>query len=158
MRQILISLVLTSLLHTAAAAQSRTDAKALNPCGLLTAELVKKVGEASKKSADGATPKELKMGATGVACEWGEIMLQVDPLTRAQLEQLGKKGDKAWESVSGVGDDAWFHNVSDVVGELFVRVGPRTFAVLLNIPSGSTAAAFKPTFITVANAVVPKLR
>jgi hypothetical protein len=157
MRQILISLVLTSLLHTAAAAQTRTDAKALKPCALLTPELVKKVGEASKKSADAGTPKELKIG-TGVACQWGEIMLQVDPLTRAQLEQLGKKGDKTWESVSGVGDDAYFHNISDMIGELFVRVGSRTFGVLMDIPSGSTATAFKPTFITVANAVVPKLR
>jgi hypothetical protein len=158
MRQILISLVLTSLLHTAAAAQTRADAKALKPCALLTPELVRKVGEASKKSADGATPKEVKLGPTAVGCEWGEIMLQVDPLTRAQLEQLGKKGDKTWEPVPGVGDDAWFHNVSDMIGELFVRVGPRTFGVLLNIPVGSTATAFKPTFITVANAVVPKLR
>jgi hypothetical protein len=158
MRHIVIPLVLTSLVHSAAAAQNRADAKALKPCGLLTPELVKQVGVASKKSADAATPKELKLGATGVACHWGEIMLQVDPLTRAQLEQLGKKGDKTWESVSGVGDDAYFHNISNVVGELFVRVGPRTFGVLIDIPAGSTATAFKPTFITVANAVVPKLR
>ena len=158
MRQILISLVLTSLFHTAAAAQSRADAKALKPCALLTMDLVKKVGEASKKSADGATPKELNMGATGVACQWGEIMLQVDGLTRVGWEQLGKRKDKTWESVSGVGDEAYFHNVSDIVGEMFVRVGSRTFGVLIDIPSGSTAAAFKPTFITVANAVVPKLR
>jgi len=157
MRQILISLVLTSLLHTAAAAQTRSDAKALKPCALLTPELVKEVGKASKKSADGATPTELKIGA-GVACQWGEIMLQVDPLTRVGWEQLGKKADKTWESVSGVGDEAYFHNISDMVGELFVRVGPRTFGVLIDIPSGSTAAAFKPTFITVAKAIVPKLR
>jgi hypothetical protein len=158
MRQILISVVLTSLLHTAASAQTRADAKALEPCALLTSELVRKVGEASKKSTDAATPREMKLGATGVACHWGEILLQVDPLTRAQLEQLGRKGDKTWESVSGVGDDAYFHNISDVMGELFVRVGPRTFGVLIDIPAGSTASAFKPTFITVANAVVPKLR
>ena len=157
MRQILISLVLTSLLHTAAAAQTRGDAKALKPCALLTQELVKKVGEASKKSADAATPEELKIGA-GVACQWGEILLQVDPLTRVGWEQLGKKADKTWESVSGVGDEAYFHNVRDMVGELFVRVGPRTFGVLIDIPVGSTATAFKPTFITVAKAVVPKLR
>ena len=62
------------------------------------------------------------------------------------------------ESVSGVGDAAWFHNVRDMIGELFVRVGPRTFGVLIDIPVGTTATAFKPTFITVANAVVPKLR
>ena len=157
MRQILISLVLTSLVHTAAAAQTRADAKALKPCALLTPELVKEVGKASKKNADAGTPTELKLGATGVACEWGEIILQVDRLTPAQLEEVGKK-DKTWESVSGVGDAAYFHNISDVVGELFVRVGPRMFGLLIDIPSGSTAAAFKPTFITVAKAIVPKLR
>ena len=156
MRRILSSLVLTSLLHTAAAAQTRADAKALKPCAFLTVELVNKVGEASK-SADAAKPEELKIGA-GVACQWGEIMLQVDPLTRVGWEQLGKKRDTTWESVSGVGDEAWFHNIKDMVGELFVRVGSRTFGVLIDIPSGSTAAAFKPTFITVANAVIPKLR
>ena len=158
MRQILISLVLASLLQTAAAAQGRADAKALKPCSLLTPELVRQVGVASRKSADAGAPQEMKLGATGVACDWGEIMLQVDPLTRAQLEQLGKSGDKSWESVPGVGDAAWFHNVRDMVGELFVRVGPRTFGVLIDIPAGSTATAFKPTFITVANAIVPKLR
>ena len=156
MRQILFSLVLTMLLPDAALAQSGAGAKA-KPCGLLTAELVKQVGVASKKRADVGAPKEMNIG-TGVACQWGEIMLQVDPLTRAQLEQLGKPGDKTWESVSGVGDAAWFHNVSNMIGELFVRVGPRTFGVLIDIPSGSTATEFKPTFITVAKAIVPKLR
>ena len=157
MRQILVPLALTTLLHNAALAQGGAGAKSLKPCALLTPELVKTVGVASKKSADGAAPKEMKIGA-GVACDWGEIMLQVDPITPAQLQQLGKPGDKSWESVPGVGDAAWFHNISNMMGELFVRVGPRTFGVLIDIPAGSTAAAFKPTFITVANAVVPKLR
>ena len=158
MRQILISLVLTSLLHSVAAAQNRADAKSLKPCGLLTPELVKQVGVASKKSTDATAPEEMKLGSSGVACHWGEIMLQVDPLTPAQLEQLGKKGDKDWASVTGLGDAAYYHNIRDMIGELFVRVGTRTFGVLIDIPSGTTASAFKPTFITVANAIVPKLR
>jgi hypothetical protein len=41
---------------------------------------------------------------------------------------------------------------------LFVRVGTRTFGILMTIPGGSTAAAFKPNFVMVANAIVPKLR
>ena len=158
MRQVIVSLVLTILLPNAALAQSGAGARSLKPCGLLTAELVRQVSLASRKSADVGAPEEIQLGATGTACQWGEIMLQVDPLTRAQLDQLGKPGDKTWESVSGVGDAAWFHNVRDMIGELFVRVGPRTFGVLIDIPVGTTATAFKPTFITVANAVVPKLR
>ena len=157
MRQILVPLVLTTLLHGAALAQGGANAKALKPCGLLTPELVRQVSAAAKKNVNAAAPKEMNLG-TGVACQWGEIMLQVDPITRAQLEQLAKPGDKSWESVSGVGDAAFFHNISNMMGELFVRVGPRTFGVLIDIPAGSTATAFKPTFITVANAIVPKLR
>jgi hypothetical protein len=155
MRQILVPLVLTLLLQNAALAQSGAGAKPIKPCGLLTAELVRKVSV--KKSAD-AAPREMKLGATGSACEWGAIMLQVDPVTPAQLEQLGRSDPKSWESVSGLGDAAWFHNVQNMIGELFVRVGPRTFGVLMDIPVGSTAAAFKPNFVTVANAIVPKLR
>lgn len=157
MGQILVSLVLTTLLHNAAPAQSGAGAKPIKPCALLTAELVKKVGVASKNNGDAADPTELKLGATGTACQWGEIMLQIDPMTPAQLEEV-RKADKTWESVPGLGDAAWFHNIRDMIGELFVRVGPRTFGVLMDIPAGSTAASFKPNFITVANAIVPKLR
>lgn len=154
MRHILVPLVLT-LLPNAALAQSGAGAKPPKPCAMLTAELVKKVSV--KKSAD-AAPKEMQLGASGSACEWGDITLQVNPLTPAQLEQLGKSDNKTWESVPGVGDAAYFHNVRDMIGELFVRVGPRTFGVLMEIPVGSTAIALKPNFITVANAIVPKLR
>ena len=158
MRQILIPLVVSTLLNSAALAQSGAGAKSLKPCALLTPELVKNVRVASKKSGEPAAPKEVSLGASGSACEWGDVMLQVNPITPAQLEQLGKSDAKSWESVPSVGDAAYFHNVSNMIGELFVRVGSRTFGVLIDIPVGSTAAAFKPTFITVANAIVPKLR
>ena len=158
MRQVLVPLVLTTLLHSAALAQSGTDGKAVKPCGLLTPELVRNVWVASKKSGNPAAPEEVSLGRSESACEWGDVMLQVNPLTPAQLEKLGKSGDKTWEPVAGVGDAAFFHNVRDMIGELFVRVGPRTFGVLIEIPPGSTATAFKPTFITVAKAIVPKLR
>ena len=158
MRQILVPLVLTLLLQNAAQAQSGAGAKAPKSCALLTPELVRDVRVASRKSGEPAAPKEVSLGASGSACEWGDVMLQINPLTPARLEQLGKSGDKTWESVTGLGDAAYFHNVSDMIGELFVRVGPRTFGVLMDIPVGSTASAFKPTFITLAKAIVPKLR
>ena len=158
MRQILVPLLLTALLRNAAPAQTGAGAKPVKSCELLTPELVRNVRVASKKSGDPAAPKEVSLGRSESACEWGDVMLQVDPLTPAQLEKLGKSGDKTWESVTGLGDAAYFHNVRDMVGELFVRVGPRTFGVLIDIPQGSTATAFRPTFITVAKAIVPKLR
>jgi hypothetical protein len=156
MRKAAVSLLLIGFLRMDAAAQA--DARTVNPCGLLSAELVKKVSVATRRNVDTATPKEVKLGASGTACEWGDILFQIDPTTPARLEAARKSDPKAWESVPGVGDAAWFHNVRDVVGELFVRVGSRTFGVMIEIPAGSTAASFKPSFITVAMAIVPKLR
>ena len=155
MRQFLAPLVLTALLHNAALAQSGAKPKA---CALLTADVVKAVSVAKKKSGTVAAPSELPLGAQGSACVWGEVTFQVDPFTPAQVERLPTTTSGEWESVKGVGDAAWFHHVRDMIGELYVRVGKRTFAVLIDIPQGTTAAAFKPNFITVANAVVPKLK
>src|SRR5690349_10405140 len=88
MRKIIAPFVLTCLLQTAASAQTR-DTKALKPCGLLTPDVVKQVSVASKKSSDPAAPEEFDLGR-GMICQWGEIMLQVDPVIPAQLEQLTK--------------------------------------------------------------------
>jgi hypothetical protein len=57
-----------------------------------------------------------------------------------------------------VGDAAYFHNVKDVMAELFVRVGPRTVGILMDVPVGSKAAAVKPKVVALAQAIVPKLR
>jgi hypothetical protein len=120
--------------------------------------LVDKVSGGNRQAVDATGPKEISLGASGVACEWGEVILQIDPVPPSRLEELRKTDGKNWESIPGVGDAAYFHNVKNVVGELFVRVGMRTFGVLITIPADSTAAAFKPNFVTVANAVIPKLR
>jgi hypothetical protein len=141
-----------------AQAQGRASGGATGPkaCSLLTRELALKANP--KQALGAAGPKEVSLGANGAACEWGDLMLSVDPYTPARLEEIRKTSGKQWEVVPGVGDAAYFHNVQNAMGELFVRVGSRTFVVLITIPVGSTATAFKPNFITVANAVVPKLR
>lgn len=160
MRTLFVALSITMLagMGIDAEAQTRAGAASIKQCSLLTRELVQKVSAANKQPFDASGPKELPLGASGVACEWGDVILQIDPFPPARLEALVKTGGKGWESVPGVGDAAYFHNVQDQLGELFVRVGPRTFAVMLTIPAGSTAAATKPQFITLAQAIVPKLR
>ena len=158
MRQIIIALLLMGCLHTVALAQTRATAAPIKPCSLLTRELVDKASAGSNQSIDAAAPTEVQLGATGSACDWGDIILQIDPFTPARLEELRKTDGKNWETVPGVGDAAYFHNVRDTLAELFVRVGARTFGLVITIPVGSTAAAFKPNVITVANAIVPKLR
>ena len=158
MRSIIIALLLSSCLHAAASAQPRVGTQPIKPCSLLTRELVDKVSAGNRQAIDSTGPKELNLGASSSACEWGEVILQIDPFPPARLEELRQKDGKNWETVPGVGDAAYFHNVQNALGELFVRVGTRTFGVLITIPGGSTAAAFKPHFVMVANAIVPKLR
>jgi len=155
-QRLVIAFVLCSGLHAVALAQARPGAAAPKPCSLLTRELALKANP--KQVLGAAGPKEVPLGASGSACEWGDLLLQIDPFTPARLEQLRKTDGKNWESVPGVGDAAYFHNIRDAMAELFVRVGTRTFGVVITIPVGSTAAASKPHFIAVAEAIVPKLR
>ena len=156
LQRLVISLLLCSGLYSVALAQARPGAAALKPCSLLTRELALKANP--KQTLDAGRPTEVSLGANGAACEWGDLMLSVDPYTPARLEEIRKKDGKQWEAISGVGDAAYLHNVKDAMGELFVRVGSRTFVVLITIPADSTVTAFKPNFVMVANAVVPKLR
>jgi hypothetical protein len=150
-------LAVAGALHTPVHSQARDGAARPKPCAWLTAEIVKKVSVANHKSGALPAPAELPL-PSGVACEWGDVVLQIDPFPPTQLDKLRLTDTKNWESVSGVGDAAYFHNVQNAVGELFVRVGARTFGLLITIPVGTTAAAFKPNFIAVANQIVPKLR
>ncbi|MCC6141485.1 MAG: hypothetical protein IT389_12820 [Nitrospira sp.] len=157
-RFFILSVLLFCIVPNLAVAQSRAGAGKADPCALLTRELVEKVNAVTKQAIDVTGPKELPLGTSGTACEWGDVVLQIDPWPPARLEEMRKKDGKSWEAIPGVGDAAYLHNIKDMMAELFVRTGSRTFAVLLTIPVGSTTAAFKPTLVAVANAIVPKLR
>ena len=157
MRAMLLSLVLSVCLLPRAVGQTGTAKPALKPCSLLTAELVANAS-ADRAAIAGAKPTEVSLGASGSACQWGDVMLQIDPVPAARVGELGKSDPKSWESVSGVGDAAYFHNVKDVTAELFVRVGARTIGILMDVPAGSKAATIRPKFVELAKAIVPKLR
>ncbi len=145
------------VLPAIAPAQTRPGPAPIKPCSLLTRELVEAVTPGNKQRLD-AGPQEQPLGPAGSACDWGDILLQVDPLTPAQLDGLGKMGGKDWEAIQGVGDAAYLHNIRDITAELFVRVGMHTFGMLVTVPAGQTTVAVKPKMIHVANAIVPKLR
>jgi hypothetical protein len=157
-RHVLISVLSIVVAPSIMVAQGRASGAGAKACALLTRPLVEKVSAASKKPVDAAGPHELPLGANGTACEWGDVTLQVDPWPPARLEAMRQSTGKEWEVIKGVGDAAYLHNIQNVMAELFVRVGGRTFAVLVNIPQGTTTAAFKPTIVEVANMVVPKMR
>lgn len=157
MRQMLVPMVLSACMMSTALAQT-SPAPAVKPCSLLTRDLVERASAADKQAMAAAKPQEVNLGPRGWACEWGGVMLQVDPFPPSRLAELGKGDPKSWESIPGVGDAAYFHNVKDAIAEMFVRVGPRTFGILMDVPVGSTAAAIKPKLVELAKAIVPKLR
>ena len=157
MRQKLFPIVLSACLLSTAMAQM-SAAPPVKPCSLLTRELVEKASAADRQAMAAAKPQEVNLGPRGWGCEWGSVMLQVDPVPASRLAELGKGDPKSWESIPGVGDAAYFHNVKDAMAEMFVRVGPRTFGILMDVPVGSKAAAIKPKLVELAKAIVPKLR
>lgn len=158
MRQMLVPIVLSACLLSSASAQTGPATPAIRPCSLLTHELVEKASAAGKQTIAVAKPQEVSLGASGRACQWGDVMVQVDPYPAARLDELSKSDPKNWESIPGVGDAAYFHNIKDAMAEMFVRVGPRTVGILMDVPVGTKAAAIKPRFVELAKAIVPKLR
>jgi hypothetical protein len=144
----------------ASAPQAGTGGKpAIRACSLLTKELALQVTPAAnKKVLDMIPPAEESMGAIGSACEYGDIRLQIDPFPPARVEELRKQQGKDWTPVPNVGDKAYFRDNRGRFAELIVAVGAHTFTVQMGVPLGGTADAIKPNVITVANAIVPKLR
>lgn len=158
MRHLLLPLAFSAGLLSPALAQTPAAGPPIKPCSLLTQDLVAKASASSKQAIAAAKPTEVNLGPPGWACQWGDVMLQVDPVPAARLADLGKRDPQSWETIAGVGDAAYFHNVKDAMAELFVRVGPRTIGILMDVPAGSKAAAVKPKFVELAKAIVPKLR
>ena len=157
MRVAMAIVLMGSVVSTADAWQSRGTA-AIRACSLLTKELALRVTSANKQIFDLLPPAEEPLGANGSSCEYGDIGLQVDPFTPARLDQLYKQSGRDWTPVAGVGDAAYFHDNGGRFAELYVRVGTHTFTIQMGVPVGGSVAAIKPNTITLANALVPKLK
>ena len=84
-RRVVLSVLFIGIAHHDASAQGR--ASGAQSCALLSRAIVAKFSAASKTSVDPAGPKELPLGASGTACEWGDVTVQVDPMPAAGLEK-----------------------------------------------------------------------
>jgi hypothetical protein len=157
-RQFIASVLLIGSVAAAVASQTPAGKPPISACSLLPTDLVVKVGGVDSTMAKLIKPEEEAMGATGSACEYGEIRLQVDPFTPERLAQILKtETAKTWAPVSGVGDAAYFNNNRNRYAELIVRTGTHVFTIQFGVAIGSTAEATKPKTITLANAIIPKL-
>jgi hypothetical protein len=161
MRNLIASLMVVGLFATpASAGQARSGGgaagkPAIKACSLLTKELVMQVSGAVNKAMFDLPPEEEPVG-NGSACEYADIRLQIDPFAWTVLEESAKK-DKTWVPLSGIGDGAYFQAGRSFAG-LMGHVGGRTFTIQMGVPSQSTAEQIKPNVITLANAIVPKLK
>lgn len=159
MRNVIASLLVIGLLSSSAAAdQARSGGAgkpAIKACSLLSRDLVMKVSGAVNKAVFDLPPEEEQVG-NGSACDYADIRLQVDPFPWSVLEASAKK-DKTWVPLSGIGDGAYFQGGRTFAG-LMGHVGGRTFTIQMGVPFQSTAEKIKPNVITLANAIIPKLK
>ena len=159
MRHLKSLLVVCCLASQAAASQAPAGSAGASAgaCSFLTRELAMKVSGAANKAVFDLPPEEEPAGK-GSACHYADITLQIDPFTAERLEQLRKAQGKDWVEVPGVGDAAYFRDNGNRFAELYGRVGPRTFTIQLGVPFQGTAEGMKPNAITLAQAIVPRMR
>lgn len=133
------------------------SAARIDACTILTPDVVATFAAATKAKVTtppGASP----VGVNGSQCDYGGIALHIDPLSTVGADRMRKSPGSGWVPVTGVGDAAFFHNVQDVLAELFVWSGSHHFGILIDVPAGSALEQIKPHVIRVANVIVSKLR
>ena len=125
-------------------------------CAILTKDLLAAHSPASKESfnlINQFPPQEEKAGG-GSSCEYGGVMLQVDPFPVSSVDRLFGK----WTPVAGVGDRAFFRDNQGEWAELAVVSGGRLITIQMDVPTGKTAAGIQPNTIALAKAVLAKLK
>ena len=135
------------------------EAEIPRACSLLTKEVLQKVTPEERERFEfGLTipAAEEPVGVSGSMCEYGGVLLQIDPFasTAGIEEMLAAK----WTPISDVGDVAYFRDNIGEWGELYVRDGSRVITIQMDIPTGRTAESIKPNIIALAQAILPKLR
>lgn len=132
---------------------------ALRACSLLTKDLALSVTSAANKAVfDIIPPEEGRVGANGSACDYGDIRVQIDAFTAAVLERNVQQQPAQWTAVPNVGDRAWFRDNGGQFAELMVVAGQRTLTIQMGVPFQGTAEQVKPNTVTLANALLPRLR
>ena len=131
------------------------NADRISACSLLTREEVKKIVPWAPLL-DQFPSQEEPIGATGSACEYPTVGIQVLSYSKSFVDAAGKQ--HKLEPVAGVGDEAYLRNNAGRYAELFARVGTRLLTIQKNIGPGQTFETEKPAVIQLAKALVAKLR
>jgi hypothetical protein len=157
---VVLSVMMASVALDAIAPQAGRQGTAGNTangaCSVLTRELVTAHSPASKESLNlimKIPPQEEKSGG-GSSCQNGDVMLQIDPFPVANFDRLFGK----WTPVPGVGDKAYFRDNKGEWAELAVVAGARMITIQMDVPTGKTAAGIQSNTVSLAKAVLGKLK
>jgi hypothetical protein len=132
---------------------AQPDAAKIKVCSLLTAAEVKK-HLPWRPQLDQFPPEEEALGNYGSSCSYPSVHVQVLPSTTRMLELAKEKG--GLEKLSGIGNEAYFHNNKGMFAEVYVKTGKYLVTVQAN-ESGSMSAA-KSGAISLAKELALKLR
>lgn len=97
---------------------------------------------------------EEAIGTTGSSCNYPTVHVQVLPFTQGFMDAARRSGPL--ETISGVGDEAYFRNNRNQYAEIFVRIGPRLLTLQADADKGMETV--KPRVIELAKVYVTKLR
>lgn len=130
----------------------------LNACAFLPRPLMEKVtpGPVNKLVFE-MKAEEAAIGAAGSSCDYATTGLQINPFARADEMRRNSPG-KDWQRLTGVGDAAYFRDNGGRWAELMVWTGAHHFTIQMGVPTGSTAEAIKPNTVTLARAIVDRLK
>lgn len=124
-------------------------------CKLLPKEEVKKLLP-WEAMFDQMPIEEDPIGATGSSCNYPSATIQVLAYTPRFFDGVRKLG--RLEPVAGVGDEAYFFANPRGYAELYARAGNRIVTVQANEGPKQKIEALKPGVITLAKALIAKLR
>lgn len=98
--------------------------------------------------------EEEPIGQDGSSCNYPSVFIQVLPFSQKIIDLVGKKG--GLERISGVGEEAYFHNNKDRYAELYVKTGKHLLTLQANVQG--KIEAVKPGVLSLAKLLSDRLR
>jgi hypothetical protein len=159
LRTSLIAAGVVAVVASPLAAQSKppvpasAGAQRIAVCKLLpTAEVKKHLPW--RPQLDQFPPEEEAIGASGSSCNYPSVMIQVLPFSQGMIDAAKKKG--GLETVSGIGEEAYFHNNLNRFAELYVKSGKYLMTLQSNWDGKDPSV--KTGTLSLAKALLGKLR
>ena len=135
-------------------AQPQAAPQPIKVCALVTKAEVKK-HIPWKDMLDQMPVEEEAIGTTGSSCNYPTVHVQVLAFRQSFIDAMGK--DAKLETISGIGDAAWFRNNKNLFAEVAVKVGPRLLTLQADIDDGKVESV-KPGLMNLAKVYAGKLR